>query len=229
MAPWFWPIPRKEYRFTTKPSPGPHPKGSCYSLLVLIRDVLKAGETADESKKLIKLGRVSVDGKVRRDHKFPVGLMDVISFTHLNLHYRLLPSRSSPLVPVKINEEESRVKLCKITKKTTVRGGKIAYTLHDGRNILCDLSVSYKPGDSLLILVPDQRVIDSFPLEQNNLAIITNGKNLGLKGRIREVREGTFTKPKTVIVETEEGPKETIADYVLVIGKEKPALFLGDA
>ncbi|MEM4788723.1 MAG: S4 domain-containing protein, partial [Ignisphaera sp.] len=90
-APAFWPILRKEYKWITKPSPGPHLLERCIPLLVLIRDVLKLAENAREAKKIIFDGEVLIDGRVRRDFKFPVGLMDVVSIPKINMYIRIVP------------------------------------------------------------------------------------------------------------------------------------------
>ncbi|MEM3973016.1 MAG: S4 domain-containing protein, partial [Ignisphaera sp.] len=90
-APWFWPILRKEYKWVVKPSPGPHPIDRSLPLLVVIRDVLGLAETAREAKRIIFDGKVYIDGVVRKDYKFPVGVMDTISIPDIDFYARFVP------------------------------------------------------------------------------------------------------------------------------------------
>jgi len=39
VAPEFWPILRKEYKWTVKPRPGPHPMERSLPLLLIVRDI----------------------------------------------------------------------------------------------------------------------------------------------------------------------------------------------
>ena len=84
MAPDFWGITKKQKRFVTRPRSGPHNSKSSMTLTVLLRDILKKTRTYNESKYVINEGNIHVDGKIRRDTHFPVGLMDVIEIGKIN-------------------------------------------------------------------------------------------------------------------------------------------------
>ncbi len=231
-APDFWPILRKEYVWVVKPSPGPHPIERCIPLLVLIRDLFKYAETAREARRIIVEGRVWIDGIPRKNYKFPVGLMDVISFPDLDEHYRMVPHPVKYLWPIKIPKEEANLKLVRIENKTTVKGGHIQLNLHDGRNILIRVKDPTKPEedvyktmDSLLIKVPSQEIVAHIPFEIGNLAIVIDGKNVGRIGRIIDVKKGMGRHRTIVTLEDEEGHQfQTILNYVFVIGKDKPVI-----
>ena len=143
-APKFWKMAKKGVKWVVRPSPGPHPLKECIPLLVLVRDILKLVETADEGKKIIKRGEVLVDGKIRKDHKFPVGLFDVISIPKIGKNYRIIPNKDG-LGLIEIGEKEKNKKLCKIVGKTLVKGSKIQLNLHDGKNILVEENKVMKP------------------------------------------------------------------------------------
>ena len=53
MSPTFWQIERKNKRFVTKPSSGPHPSKLSIPLTVLLRDILKLTKTYAETKIII--------------------------------------------------------------------------------------------------------------------------------------------------------------------------------
>ena len=155
-APKFWPIPRKEFKWAVKPSPGPHPADNCLPLLVIIRDILGLAETAREARMILGQRKILVDGRVRTDYKYPVGLMDVVAIPELKKAYRCVPKLGGGLTLLEIPEEEACFKLCRIEDKTTVNGGHIQLNLHDGRNVLVRIQDPlnpvedvYKTGDVL--------------------------------------------------------------------------------
>jgi small subunit ribosomal protein S4e len=234
-APWFWPILRKEYKWVVKPSPGPHPLNKCIPLLIVVRDVLGYAKTAREAKYIINSGKVLVDGVVRKDYKFPVGMMDVVSIPEVDLYIRFVPYPTKYLWFIKIPKEEANLKLVRIEDKTAVKGGHIQLNLSDGRNIVVRVSDPSKPleasaystFDSLLIEVPSQRIIQHIKMGVGKLAIVIDGRNVGRIGKIVniDVRPGVKRRKAVVTLEDMKGHKfQTILDYIMVIGEEKPVI-----
>lgn len=224
MAPAFWEIPRKSFRFTVTVAPGPHPKKESYPISVLIRDVLGLVKTYREAKTVIHEGKILVDGVARREPDFPVGLMDVIDIPSIGKTFRLVPIQGKPLHPIVINESEKSLKLCKVKVKKTVKNGLIQYTFHDGRCILSDDGLKLNPGDTCLLEIPSQKVIKSIRLEKDKLAIITKGKKVGQLGRIEEIKPGSFSRPKMVSLSLGGTLTELPLDIVFVVGEENPLI-----
>jgi small subunit ribosomal protein S4e len=76
-----------------------------------------------------------VDGKIRRDGKFPLGIMDVLTLEKTKESYRILYDVKGRFVLKSLKEEESKFKLCKIKRKE-LGPNKIPYIVtHDGRTI----------------------------------------------------------------------------------------------
>ena len=234
-APWFWPIGRKGFKWTVRPVPGPHPLERCIPLLIVVRDILGLAKTAREARIIIKRGYVRVDGVVRKEPKFPVGLMDVITIERLNQSFRVLPTpKGLRLHP--IDGGETGFKICRIEDKTTVKGGHLQLNLHDGRNVLVRVADPtnpvedvYRTLDSLKLAVPKQEVLEHFRLQEGAYAIITGGKNIGAHGRIVQIRELPGVKRRRFEVEIEAPSGEhlrSILDYVFVVGQEEPAISL---
>ena len=213
--PGFWPLARKAESYVTTPMPGPHPKYKCMPLRVVIRDSLKLAESTGEVKSILNAGKVLVDGKVRKEPHFPVGFMDVLEIPELHAKYRAVINKRG-LVLEKIGEEEVKVKLCRITGKTVLKGGNHQLNLHDGRNILS--KDPYRVGDSVMIGVPSQRILKHFSLKKGEPALIIAGRNMGVTGRIKDVKDRkNMLEKSTVTIETEKGKDiETLKDYVMV-------------
>jgi small subunit ribosomal protein S4e len=226
-APKMWPIHVKEETWTTKTSAGPHALNESIPLVMVLRDILGVANNAREAKIILNNGDVLVDGTARKDHRFPVGFMDVISIPKINKYYRVLPDYKGRLVLHEIDEKDSNFKLVSIKNKTTIKGGKTQLNLHDGRNVLSE--DEYKTGDVLLLEIPEQNISDSIQFEEGSLGLITGGKHIGELGRINTITVTKSSKSNTVLMETDEGSFLTLTKYVFVIGKDKPVIsLLGD-
>lgn len=226
-APKMWPIDTKEDTWTTKTSAGPHALDASIPLVMVLRDILGLADNAREAKIILNNNEVLVDGTPRKDHRFPVGFMDVVSIPKINKYFRVLQDNKGRLVLHEIEEKDSTFKLVNIDNKTTIKGGKTQLNLHDGRNVITD--DDYKTGDVLLLNIPDQKVSDSIKFEEGSLGLITGGKHIGEVGKIVQINVTQSSKSNTVLIETEEGSFLTLARYVFVIGTDKPVIsLLGD-
>ena len=224
-------IKRKHGTFFINPSPGPHPKRFNLPLLHVVRDLLEIVDNFREAKKLIGLGYFKVDGKIIRDKAYPVGLMDVLSIEKINKHYRILPDSHYGLKLFEITEEESSFKLCRITQKTTLKGGHIQLNLHDGRNIVIQVKDpknpkedNYKRMDVLKISIPEQEILKVLRFKEGNLAIIMSGKNIGQVGNITKILKRFGPKASTVAIQRDSELTETLYDYTFIIGDEEPEI-----
>lgn len=213
--PEFWPLAKKAEAYVTTPMTGPHSKYSCIPLKVVVRDSLKFAESSGEARKILNAGKVLVDKKPRKEPRFPVGFMDVLEIPELQARYRVNINRRG-LVLEKIREEEAGIKLCRITGKTVLKGGTQQLNLHDGRNILA--KGPYRIGDSVMIGIPSQKILKHYPLKKGEPALIIAGRNMGVTGRIKDIKERKSMLEKgTVTIETEKGRDiETLKDYVMV-------------
>ena len=95
-------------------------------------------------------------------------------------------------------KDSEKSKTSKVTSKTTIKNGKTQIGFHDGRSLISDTKVSV--GDSCLMQVPEQKIIDVIKLEKGSQVIITQGVNAGQIGSIEDIKEGTFMLPKRVLV-----------------------------
>ncbi len=207
---------KKAYTWIMRAIPGPHPRERSVPLGVLLRDVLGMVETAKEAKRVIAEGKVLVDGRRVRDVRFPVGLMDVVSFPTINKHYRILVDSHGRLIPREISSEEAGNKTLKVVGKHTIKGGKIALSLHDGRTLLADNNV--KVGDSVVVSVPKQSLVKHLKRESGVTCLITEGKHAGKVVELKELIKKAGHRDEAVV--SHEGEEFiTVADYLLVLGE----------
>ncbi|WP_292320499.1 30S ribosomal protein S4e [Caldisphaera sp.] len=232
-APVFWPVPRKVRPWTVKPSPGPHKVEQSLPLMLVLRDLLKYAESGKEAIKIIAEGKIKVDGKVVRDYKYPLSVMDVLEIPENDEYYRVIPYPTDYLRLHKISKEEASIKPVRIENKTVVKGGNIQLNLSGGRNILIKLNekekkeVPYNTLDTLLIGLPNQDIKDHIPFQIGDSALIVWGKNVGRLGKLVSINKQWGWKWTSITLEGKDGKKiQTALEYVLVVGKEKPVITL---
>ncbi|MGC9072087.1 MAG: 30S ribosomal protein S4e [Acidilobus sp.] len=228
-------IPRKERPWTVKPSPGPHPVDQSLPLLIAVRDLLKLAETNREARKVIASGEIKVDGKVVKDYKWPVGVMDVLEIPRVNDYYRALPDPRGTIRLVKIPKEEAQLKIVRVEGVTTVKGGHFELHLSGGRNIMVKVQdptkagqLPYKPLDGLLITLPDSSIKDHVEFKVGNIALVVWGKNVGRYGKITSIARGWGWKRSVITLEDSSGNRfETSLGNVYVVGRDRPLIMIG--
>ncbi len=226
LLPEFYQTPKKEYVFATNAGPGPHPKWLAYDPVTLIRDVLGYARTAWEAKKGLRMGMLIVNNKAVKDHQFPIGLFDVINIKDTDIYYRLVPSNGKELYPLKIDKQEKDLKIIKVIKKVKTKEGKLQYIGHDSSSYILEDS-SIHTGDSLLVNIAENKVLDVFKLEKGNTGLVYRGRRVGIIGKIDEVIPSTYSRIATVRLLKGDESVTVTRDYIVVVGKEKPAIKLG--
>ena len=219
MSPLFWKINRKDKRFVITVRPGSHPKNNSIPSAVLLRDTLNIVTTLREAKSSIYGGKVKVDGVIQKSLHHSIGLMDVIELENVDDIYRLVPKNGQILFPIKINENEKSKKLVRVKSKTSIKGGRTQLGFHDGRTVITDTNVNV--GDTCLLQIPEQKILDVIKFEKNSQVIIIKGTNAGRVGTINEIKEGTFTLPKRISLLIDDNTVEIPAHITMAIGKEK--------
>ncbi|MFC2174937.1 30S ribosomal protein S4e [archaeon] len=215
-------IERKGQKFLVRSSRGPHSVKSSIPLTVAARDLLGIVDNVREMKAVLNESRVLVDGKVVKDHRLPVGFMDVISFPSVNKYYRVLYDAHGRLEPKEIDAKNSAFKLCRIQGKTVLKGGKAQINLHDGKNLLYEKKCAV--GDVVKLELPGLRVMDSYPLTEGSVAYVTGGKHAGQVATIKSITSGTQMRKPLAVLAKGEDTFETRKDYVFVLGVKEPAI-----
>lgn len=223
VAPKFWPIERKTKKYVIEPRPGPHSKYASLPLGVILRDIMKYAFTATEAERILNSGRVLVDGCIRKDRGFCIGIMDVLIVG--DEYYRFLPTKRG-LHLIRIDKNESGTKLLRIEKKTYVNGGKVQINFHDGRNILLEKNM-HKTGDVVVFDILDNKIKDVIKLEKGTRVLIIRGNNIGSLGTVEDIIVTKSSRPNMIVVDI--GPRkiDLPKSYVFAVGKNEPVIKLG--
>jgi len=226
VSPKSWGISRKVNKFVTKTSPGPHNKNAL-PVVVWARDQMGIARNMKEVKHILRERDILVNGRPVRHPEMGIGIFDIISIPKSGENFRVLRDKKGRHITIPIDASAAESRLVKVTNKTIVKGGKTQLNLRDGSNVLSDISC--KTGDSVVLSLKEgekNKVIDCFPFQIGNMAMIIGGKHSGVIARITERIEVPGSLPNRVILKDEiNGVSfETIDEYVVMVGRETPAI-----
>jgi small subunit ribosomal protein S4e len=215
---------RKERKWTIRAAPGPHEKSAAIPLGLLVRDYLHLCDTYREAKRLMNKGEILIDGVIRKDSQFPIGLMDVITIPTLKKHFRVLFDRRGKLTIVPIQSSESTWKLRRIEGKTILRGKRTQLQFHDGETMIVDKD-SYRKGDVVKVTFAKKKIDTIYPREKGTISLVIGGSHIGELATLESVEPIQSSKPN---VATMKGDHTfvTLEDYVFPVGKAKAIIAL---
>lgn len=189
-APKHWMLGKLGGIFATKPNQGPHKLRQCVPLSVIIRNKLKLALNGREVKHIVnsKDGNIAIDGKIRKDVKYPVGLMDVLTLLKTKANYRVLYDSKGRFGLHKISANEAEYKLCQV--KTRAMGAKgVPYIVtHDARTIRFP-APEIKAGDTVKINLRNGEVSGHYKFAEGSNVIISRGNNVGRTGSIVKIEK----------------------------------------
>ncbi len=211
-SPTSWGVKRKGIKFITRPAAGPHSLLESIPLSIVITDLLKFARIRKETKKILNERKILVNGKVRTDLHYPVGLMDVITVPSLNQSYRVFYDTKGKFRLLLLGDDEKDLRLVQIRNKTIIKNQKVQLNNSDGTNLLLNKG-DYKTGDTLVTSIKDGSLKEHISLKKGARIYIIGGTKRGFVGTLEN------TKEKNIIVKTSEGSFETARRYAYAIGK----------
>ena len=214
-APATWMVDRKERKFIAMPK-GSFKMAMGMPLITVLKDVLKLVATRKEGKRVLNSKDIMVNGARRKDEKFMIGLMDVLTIKDIGKSYRMLLDKNNTLRLVQVTESEASVKLGKVTGKRSVRKGLIQLTLHDGRSLLG--LAAHSTGDTVVLALPKGGITQHFKLESGCHAYLIGGSNVGRTGVVDNIAGDKVT------IKIGDDVVEAAKRFVFVIGKDKPII-----
>lgn len=188
-APSHWCLDKLRGVYATRPSAGPHKLRECIPLSVLLRNRLKYALSGQEALKICRdrdNANIKIDNKIRRDHRFPVGFMDVVSIPRTGQHYRMLYDTKGRFQPHSIESKEASFKLCKVKSKTLGKN-KIPYiTTHEGRTIRYP-HPDVKINDTIKLNLETGEIDGVIKFENGANVIVNGGNNIGRIGILQHI------------------------------------------
>jgi len=192
-APRHWLLDKETGVFAPRPSTGPHKLRESLPLVIFLRNRLKYALTNQEAIKIVNQRLIKVDGKVRTDHNFPAGLMDVITIEKTGEQFRLIYDVKGRYAIHRITPEEAKMKLCTVKKLTMGPKGIPFIVTHDGRTIRYP-DPKIHVHDTIVYDIANGKITDFIKFDTGNLCMVVGGRNLGRVGVVahRERHPGSF-------------------------------------
>lgn len=212
-----WPLARKTEKYVTVPNRGRHKLDEGMGITNILRDMLHVTRTAREADKLLHTKQIFVNGVVCTDHRFPVGLFDVISFG--DSHYRLQLHKTGVFIIKQISAAHASKIYCKIKGKRAITGGKIQLTLSEGSNLIAPDKEKYHVGDT--VILNKGKIAEVLPFEKGCLIYLTGGRYVSNMGVLRDIKHFTGGEDDRIVISVghgkEEAVIETLKEYAFVV------------
>jgi small subunit ribosomal protein S4e len=130
----------------------------------------------------------------------------------------MLLDKKGRLRLAEVSAKEAGVKLAKVVGKTALKGGKIQFNLHDGRNIVSDTKA--KVGDTFVLSLPEAKISKLLTVKKGATVFLIKGKHAGDVGVLKEIKgvEATYTVGDADI--------DTAKEYLFVVGDKAAEIML---
>jgi len=204
-APKTWPIIRKGTKFVVKSDSKGVP------LLIVLRDLLKIARNRKEVKKALNKKDILVGGKVVRDEKKSLRLLDTLTIIPSKKNYIIIHSKKGKFDVEEIKDSEKSKKIVKVVDKKILKGKKTQLNLLDGRNFISDIKCVV--NDSILIDTEKNKIEKCLPFKENSNVLVFGGKHSGEKGTIKKIDQ----KLKMVEIEVNKKPTNVLIKQLMVV------------
>lgn len=202
-----WPLPRKGTKYFVTSSHSPQ---EGIPIQIVLRDVLKVGDTRKEIRFLLLNKEISVNGKVRINKKFPVKVFDVITIQKLGKSYRL-EIAGKKLKFVEVSGKEANKKTVKIVGKVLLSKNSFQMNLEDGTNFI--VKEKFATGSSAVLNLKENKIDKILELKEGAKVFIVSGKHSGKEGKVKEV----FADEKEYLIKFDEGESKLPLKVILVV------------
>jgi len=221
-APHNWFLDKCRGVYATRPSAGPHKLRECLPLTTLLRQRLKYALNGMESMKICrdKDNNIKVDNKVRRDHRFPLGLMDVVTIDKTGENFRMLYDIKGRFQAIRIDKKEATFKLCKVKRKCLGKN-KVPYILtHDGRTIRYP-HPDIKQNDSVKLNLETNEVDGVIKFDNGATVFVQGGNNIGRVGILQHIESHAGSYDIAHVKDSLGRSFATRKENIFVIGETK--------
>ena len=224
-APKGWMLSKVGGIWAIKPSQGPHKLRECIPLNILLRTKLRLALNGKEAKLIVKAkeGNISIDGKVRTDHKYPVGIMDIITINKTGANYRVNFDVKGRWRLVKISKEEAKYKLCKVTRRSMANKKIPFITTSDGRTIRYP-NPHIKEHDTIKLNLENNEIVDYYKYKIGAQVLIVGGNNIGRAGVIEKIEKHPGSYEIVYIKDTTGKDFSTRLTNIFIIGDQRPEI-----
>ncbi len=207
-------VERKLSKYIAKQNAGRFTQKNSIALVTLLKEKMDVANDTREARLLLKKGTVSINGKVVREEKYPVGFGDVVSFASNGKSYRIDVAKHGFVNPVEY-DVKGKPRLLKVIGKYVGKGGKIMIRLYDGTTLSGKNEI--KVNDS--VSIQDGAVKSVVKFTKGAKCYVIKGKHASESGVIKNIAEGSATRSPTVEIDSGKGTFQTLLENIMVTGE----------
>jgi len=224
-TPKHWMLDKLTGVWAPRPSTGPHKLRECLPLILILRNRLKYALTGREVKMILMNRSIKIDGKVRTDTGYPCGYMDVVSISETKEIFRLIYDVKGRFVLHKVKPSEEKFKLCRVVKRAIGNKGIPYIVTHDGRTIRYP-DPDIKVSDTLKYNLEEGKITDHYVFQQNHVAMVTGGHNIGRVGHIQKIEKHPGSYDIIHLKDQRDHTFATRKSNVFILGDDRSAVSL---
>merc|ERR1711974_129625 len=223
-APKSWLLKKSEGLYAPRPTPGAHKKEECMPLNLILTKKLGIAQSTKEVQYILKNRLIKINGVIRVDPKFSVGLFDVLTIGETDKHYRLVLNTCSRFELIETSNVEKDFRIAKVTDKCLRKGGiPHVYTSQGTTHRFCDPEIQL---NDTVKLNQKNEIVDFVHFTEGTLAYLFLGKNAGCIGTIINI-EKRLNAPSLIKMKDENNRIfSTTENFCMVLGGSESLLNL---
>jgi len=179
-----WPIARKGTKYFSTSS---HANRKGIPIAIALRDILKVVNTMKEVRYLLLNKEVMVNGRTRKEEKFPINLFDILTIEKLNKNYELVIDGKKVKFK-EISAKDATKRTVKIIGKVLIAKDKVQINLADGSNHIT--KEQFAVGDSVVVSLKENKIEKVIALKDGSRIFVISGKHSGKHGKVVESKKG---------------------------------------
>ena len=219
-APTSWKIKRKNITFIAKPNSGSMKSKYVVPVVVLLRDVLNYAQTMKEVKLIIHNEEVLVNGKRVQDHKYPIGMFDVVEIKKTSEKFVILFNEFGKLKTIATKDNLIYLKLA---GKTVFKGGNFQLNFMNGFNLIVNAKAfaGINVNDTVVYDFIKKKVSSVINLKEGAAVYLFDGKFKGHFAIVKSFVSYNGVTRDLVNIEYNNEAHSTAKDYCYVVGSNK--------
>ncbi|MDE1856915.1 MAG: hypothetical protein KGH98_02405 [Candidatus Micrarchaeota archaeon] len=211
-APQYYALHRKEQFYVSKPRAGRHTASTSMPLSLLLKKI-EVVRTSGEAERILLDGKVMVNGRVVKDPKYAVGLNDLVEIPDAEKSFSVSVDEMAHFAAMEADKDYKHI--YKVVGKYKTSGGKVMVRLHDGTSVASDGKVNV--NDSV-VLGKERKIEKVLHLKEGSSCFVMAGVHVGASGSIKQLKEGSMSRPRSVLVDQGNGSFETIVNNIIIVG-----------
>lgn len=209
-------INRKEHCWTFNTKPGSHSKNESASLGLIIRDVLNLANNTKEVKYILNNKHCFVNGVRVKEHRFSVGLFDILFFKDIDKTYRILLTHKDKIILKEINNKEQLLP-CSVKSKKPYAKDKFVLGFSNGFNYIVGKTFKASVGDTIMYDIAKKSFLDIVAKKEGARVYIVGGPHVSSFGILKNIIKGDLKKSSEVTVDCKGKEVKTMEKYIFVI------------